>query len=237
MLPWIVDSTRTTLMFLSNASHKGLGDWCWQYNIMWRVTKDKLCLLGYIMAVHSELSQLDPPGIFHISMLEIAFTINVWLMIAICQTQNPHHSHQQHIRNSYLTIHQQYHGWCMPEGPTCHTLANLLVSYKHFSPSPLFLFQFQYHHISGHSSEITNLLSHPSHTTLWGSIIRTCLCNLYTHRPHLALHRLLSELLGYIAQDMIAAMSATKTITYLIPELCTLPPGWQGLTMMTYLCK
>jgi len=100
-------------MFLSNTSHEGLGGWCPQFNIMWRITKMELQSLGYIMAIHLEPSQVDPPDILHINVLEfIALTVNIWLALTICHACHPHHAHQ-HISNFF----QQHIGNIMDD--TC----------------------------------------------------------------------------------------------------------------------
>ena len=222
--------------FFSNASHDRLGGWCPQLHLMWRITKAKLLTLGFTMAMHSEPSPGDPPGILHINVLEfIALSVNVWLALATCHAHDP--LHQQHHIGNFFTDNTLALSWMLHAGRAKRShsrrLARFLQALLTFSPVR---FQFQSHHISGHSNETADLLSRPSRAELWGSVIRTRPHDLYSCKPCQVLHALLSVLHGCIASDRTEAMSVAKTIALSIPVLRISPPGWVKSVTTIGLC-
>ncbi len=164
---------KSTFTFFSDALHEGLGGWCPQLHLMWHITKAELQSLGFIMVVHSKPSPGDPIDILHINVLEfIALLVNVWFALASCHTEDPLHT-QHHIGN-FLTDNTSALSWMLHAGRAkskhLHQLARFLQALLTFSPV---CFQFQSHHISGHSNKTANLLSRPLHGASWGSVIRT----------------------------------------------------------------
>jgi len=223
--------------FLSGASHKGLGGWSPQFNLMWQVTKEEHTTLGFIMAKNSEPGPDDPPNILHINVLEfMALLVNVWFALAMCTGNDPTHQ-RQHIRNCWsdntLALSWMVHAGCAKKPHSCQ-LARFLQAL--FTLSPI-CFQFHSHHILGHSNKSADILSWPSCAKSWGSIIRHWPHDLFPCRPYLVPHRLLSKLLGCTASTGIEAMSIAKTITQSTPKLRILPPGWEQSAMTIRLCK
>ncbi len=234
---WVTDTPRKSVHVFSNTSHKGMGGWCPQWCLMWHITKAELVTLGFTMAVHSEPSPGDPPGILHINVLEfIALSVNVWLALATCHAHDP--LHQQHHIGNFFTDNTSALSWMLHAGRAKCSHSRCLVRFLQalltFSPVR---FQFQSHHISGHSNKTADLLSQPSHAESWGSVIRTRPHNLYTCKPCQVLRVLLSALHGCIASDGTKAMSVAKTIALSIPVLCISLPGWVESVLMIRLCN
>jgi len=79
---------------------------------MWHITKAELWSLGFVMAVHSELSPGDPIDILHINVPEfIALLVNVWFTLASCHVGDPLHT-QHHISN-FLTDNMSALSWML----------------------------------------------------------------------------------------------------------------------------
>jgi len=90
------------------------------------------------------------------------------------------------------------HTWC---------LACFLQALLTFSPV---LAQFHSHHISGHSNETVDILSQPSCTVSWESIIKLWPIDLHSCRPYLVPCTLLSTLHGCINSNGIETTLAGK---------------------------
>ncbi len=225
-----------TFTFFSDASHEGLGGWCPQLRLMWRITKGELQSLGFIMAVHSEPSPGDPIDILHINALEfLALSVNVWFALASCHVEDP--SHTQHHIGNFFTDNTSALSWMLHAGRAkskhSRQLARFLQALLTFSPVR---FQFQSHHISGQSNETADLLSRPSRGESWGSVIRTRPHDLFVCKPYQVQRGLLSALRGCIVSDGTAAMSVAKTIALSTPVLRISPPGWEVLDTTIGLC-
>jgi len=130
-------SRESQFTFFSNASYDGLGGWCPQWGIMWQITKYVLHLLGLPMVMLSELSQVDPPTALHIHVLEfIALTINIWLALAWCKQDDPHHQ-RTHIENFFTDNTMALSWMCYArhaKAPHTRHLACFLQALLTFSP-------------------------------------------------------------------------------------------------------
>ena len=170
-------------------------------------------------------------------MLEfMALLVNVWFALAVCTRNDPTHT-QQHIGNflsdNTSALSWMVHAGCAKQPHSCQ-LAQFLQALLTLSP---ICFQFQSHHISGHSNKTADLLSQPSRAASWGSVIRQRPHDLFPCRPYLVPRGLLSKLLGCTVSTGIEAMSVTKTIALSTPELRTSPPGWEQSATTIGLCE
>jgi len=213
------------------------GGWCPQLRLMWHITKAELQSLGFIMAVHSKPSPGDPIDILHINVLEfIALSVNVWFTLASCSAEDP--SHTQHHISNFFTDNTSALSWMLHAGRAkskhSRQLARFLQALLTFSPVR---FQFQSHHISGHSNETANLLSRPLCGESWGSVIRARPHDLFVCKPYQVQRGLLSALRGCIVSNGTAAMFFAKTIALSTPRLCTSPPGWAKSDTTIRLCN
>jgi len=217
----------TQFTFFSDASYDGMGGWCPQLDIMWRITKEELCSLGFHMVTHSEPTPDDPPGAIHINVLEfVALTVNVWLALASCSSRDP--THKRHHTANFLADNTSAISWMIHAGrakaPHARRLARFLQALLTLSPVPL---QFQSNHISGTSNETADILSRPSRAESWVSVINMRPNDLLHCTPYLAPRKLLLALHGCITNGAIEATSAAKMTARSIPELRTSPPGWK----------
>jgi len=126
--------------------------------------------------------RVGPINVVHINLLKqfVALSVNVGFALAFCLHHNPT-CQNHHIDNNTSVL-----SWMVQAGwihmlPSCYLTCFLQILLS-FSPVQ---FQFQSHHISSQSNNTANLLSCPSHTELWASIITSQLMDLDTCKPYL----------------------------------------------------